>query len=133
MSTGDRHIIDEVWEQINAMASDPRSWRRFRILEIYCRTCDEPIAEVMRTNAGSVVVYRTFKGATFGPVPMTGKPHESQAMAKKSLRMLADGGGPFICFCKCSRTILEVADLTGPIKKGQRRVVSRRSSTSLDK
>jgi hypothetical protein len=89
------------------------------------------IAEVMRTAHGPVVVYRSHKGVTVGPAPITGEPYEYQSMSKPGLRMITDG--PFICFCKCSRTILEEADFTAPIEKGRRRVVWRHTATGLDK
>jgi hypothetical protein len=132
VSTDDRHMIDEVWAQINAMAADTKSWQRRRVLEIYCGDCNELIAQVMESDHGHVIVYRTFKGATVLSAPITGKAYESQSMAKMALRMLADGGS-FVCFCKCSRTVLEEPDLTGAIKKGQRRVVRRHTATGLDK
>jgi hypothetical protein len=122
--------IDEVWAQLNAMAADKQSWRRYRVLEICCRNCGELIAEVMESAHGPVVVYRSFKGVTAGAAA-TGK-YASQSMSKHALRMLT-GGGPFICFCGCSRTILNEADLTAPIEKGQRRVVWRHTVTGLDK
>lgn len=127
----DHQVMDEVWAQINAIAADKKSWRRWRILEICCGACGEPIAEVIRTAHGPVVVYRSYKGATVGPAPITGEPYESQSMSKPGLRMLTDG--PFICFCKCSRTILEEADFTASIEKRRRRVVWRHTPTGLDK
>jgi hypothetical protein len=124
--------IDEVWAQLNAMAADKQSWRRYRILEICCRNCGEPIAEVMKSANGPVVVYRSFKGVTAGTVAITGKSYESQSMSKYAVRVLA-GGGPFICFCGCSRTVLNEADLSGPVEAGQRRVIWRHTATGLDK
>jgi hypothetical protein len=84
----ERQVIDEVWAQLGAMAADPKSWRRFRVLEMYCGTCDELIAEVMRTSHGLVVVYRSFMGATTAAAPITGKPYELQSMSKRVCRML---------------------------------------------
>ena len=122
-----RRVMDDVWVQIDLMAADPKSWRLWRVFEMYCGSCDKPIAQVMNTTHGLAVVYRSFKGTTTRPAPVTGKHYESQAMSKLIARMLYDG--PFICFCGCTRTVLEGGDFTDPIGKGQRRIIRRRTDT----
>lgn len=87
----ERQVIDEVWAQIGVMAADPKSWRRFRVLETYCGTCDELIPGVMRISHGLVVVYRSFMGVTTSAAPITGKPYQSQSMSKRVCRMLHNG------------------------------------------
>jgi hypothetical protein len=123
----DRQVNDEVLAQLGAMAADPKSWRRFRVFEIYCGACNKLMAEVMRTSHGLVVVYRSFQGVTAAAAPIVGKFYESQAMSKRAWRMLHNG--PFICFCDCTRAVLEEGDFTDPIGKGQRRIIRRRTST----
>jgi hypothetical protein len=126
-----RQVIDDVYKQLDLMAANPKSWHRFRVLEMYCGSCDEPIAQVMRTTHGLAVVYRSFRGTTARPASVTGRRYESQAMSKPIARMLHDG--PFVCFCACTRTVLEERDFTDPISKGQARIIRRRSATRANK
>jgi hypothetical protein len=123
----DRQVIDDVYKQLELMAANPRSWQRFLVFEMYCGSCNEPIAQVMRTTHGLVVVYRSFKGTTARPAPVTGRRYESQAMAKPIARMLHDG--PFVCFCDCTHTVLEEGDFTDPIGRGKCRIIRRRTDT----
>lgn len=118
-------MVNEVWAQLGEMAADPESWRQRRVLEMYCGRCNKLIAEVMRTDHGLVVVYRSFQGVTAAAAPITGRRYESQAMAKRIWRML-HGGGAFLCFCKCAHITLQETDLTDPISKGLHRVTIRR-------
>lgn len=122
-----QRVMDDVWMQIKLLAADPERWRLRRVLEIHCSTCDKPIAQVMNTTPGLAIVYRSFKGTTTRPAPVTGKHYETQAMSKLIVRMLHDG--PFICFCGCTRTVLEERDFADPIGKGLRRIVRRRTDT----
>ena len=122
-----QRVMDDVWMQINLSAADPERWRLRSVIEIHCSTCDKPIAQAMDTTLGLAVVYRSFKGTTTLPAPVTGRHYESQEMSKLIVRMLQDG--PFICFCDCIRTVLEEDDFTDPIGQGLRRIVRRRTDT----
>ena len=123
----DRRVNDEVCAQIGAMAADPKSWRLWRVFEMYCGTCNKPIVQVMNTTHGLAVVYRSFEGTTTRAAPVAGKHYETQAMSKLIVRMLHDG--PFICFCDCTHTVLKEGDFADPIGKGLRRIVRRRTKT----
>ena len=76
-------MVNDVWAQLAEMAEDPENWRHFRVLETYCGRCNKLIAEVMRTDHGLVVVYRSFQGVTAAAAPITGRRYESQAMSKR--------------------------------------------------
>lgn len=118
----------QVRTELQAMtAGGNKTWNRFRLLTMYCRDCNEVMAQVMQTSQGLVIVHHKARPdkrlGTNEVVPLS---LQENALRDKNqtVTLLRRSFQSVDVFCRCSRAPMRGSDFLDPIARGERKVIA---------